>query len=39
MKGALGHYVFDAFSVEDEVWPVFSFSALTADPAFRSAAR
>ncbi len=39
MKGALGHYVFDAFSVEGEVWPIFSFSALTADPAFRSAAR
>ncbi len=39
MKGTLGHYVFDAFSVDDEVWPVFSFSALTADPAFRSAAR
>ncbi len=39
MKGALGRYVFDAFSVDDEMWPVFSLSALTADPAFRSAAR
>ncbi len=39
MTGALGRYVFDAFSVEDEVWPVFSLSALTADPAFRSAGR
>ncbi len=38
MKGALGQYVFDAFSVEGEIWPVFSLSALTADPAFRSAA-
>lgn len=39
MTGPLGRYVFDAFSVEDEVWPVFSLSALTADPAFRSAAQ
>ncbi len=38
MKGVLGQYVFDAFSVGDVVWPVFSVSALTADPAFRSAA-
>lgn len=37
MKGSLGRYVFDAFSVADGVWPVFSISALTADPAFRSA--
>ncbi len=37
MKGVLGQYVFDAFSVGDGVWPVFSMSALTADPAFRSA--
>ena len=39
MKGALGAYVYEAFSVEDEVWPVFSMSALAADPEFRSAAR
>ena len=38
MKGALGRYVYEAFSVEGEIWPVFSMSALTADPAFRSAA-
>lgn len=38
MKGALGKYVYDAFSVGGEIWPVFSISALTADPAFRSAA-
>lgn len=37
MKGVLGQYVFDAFSVGDGVWPVFSISALTADPVFRSA--
>lgn len=37
MKGVLGQYVFDAFSVGDGIWPVFSISALTADPAFRSA--
>ena len=38
MKGALGAYVYEAFSFEDEVWPVFSMSALSADPEFRSAA-
>lgn len=38
MKGALGAYVYEAFSLEDEVWPVFSMSALSADPEFRSAA-
>jgi len=39
MKGALGAYVYEAFSLDDEVWPVFSMSALAADPEFRSAAR
>ncbi len=39
MQGALGQYVFDAFSVDEEIWPVFSLSALAADPEFRSAAR
>lgn len=38
MKGALGAYVYEAFEVEDQVWPVFSMSALAADPNFRSAA-
>lgn len=38
MKGALGAYVYEAFSLGDEVWPVFSMSALSADPEFRSAA-
>jgi twitching motility protein PilI len=38
MKGALGAYVYEAFDVEDQVWPVFSMSALAADPNFRSAA-
>lgn len=39
MKGALGAYVYEAFSLDGEVWPVFSMSALSADPEFRSAAR
>lgn len=38
MKGTLGRYVYDAFSVDGELWPVFSMSGLTADPDFRSAA-
>lgn len=38
MKGALGAYVYEAFSVDGGVWPVFSLSALTADPEFRIAA-
>jgi len=38
MKGALGAYVYDAFSIEGHIWPVFSLSALTADPEFRVAA-
>jgi len=37
MKGALGAYVYEAFSLEDEVWPVFNMTALAADPEFRSA--
>jgi len=39
MKGAMGAYVYEAFSLDDEVWPVFSMSALAADPEFRSASR
>lgn len=38
MKGALGAYVYEAFNIEGQVWPVFSMSALAADPNFRSAA-
>jgi twitching motility protein PilI len=37
MKGALGAYVYEAFNLEGEVWPVFSMLALAADPEFRSA--
>jgi twitching motility protein PilI len=38
MRGALGAYVYDVFSVDGTLWPVFNFSALTADPQFRVAA-
>lgn len=38
MKGAMGAYVYDAFDVDGEVWPVISMHALAADPAFRAAA-
>jgi twitching motility protein PilI len=38
MKGALGAYVYEAFKVDGEIWPVISLGALVADPAFRSAA-
>ncbi len=38
MRGALGRHVYEAFSVGGEIWPVFSLSALAADPEFRSAA-
>jgi twitching motility protein PilI len=37
MKGALGAYVYEAFRLEGEIWPVMSMAALAADPAFRSA--
>ncbi|MCB1926084.1 MAG: purine-binding chemotaxis protein CheW [Gammaproteobacteria bacterium] len=39
MKGVLGAYVYDAFNVGGEVWPVFNMHALAADPGFRSAAQ
>ena len=39
MKGALGAYVYEAFKQDEQVWPVFSLTALAADPSFRSAAR
>jgi twitching motility protein PilI len=38
MKGSLGAYVYEAFTVGGETWPVLSMQALAADPAFRSAA-
>jgi len=38
MKGALGAYVYEAFDVDGEIWPVISMHALAADPAFRAAA-
>jgi twitching motility protein PilI len=38
IKGALGAYVYEAFSVGDSVFPVISMNALAADPEFRSAA-
>jgi hypothetical protein len=38
MKGVLGAYVYEAFSVDGGVWPVLSMHALAADPEFRSAA-
>lgn len=38
IKGALGAYVYEAFSLADEVFPVISMHALAADPEFRSAA-
>ncbi len=37
MKGALGAYVYEAFNFDDALWPVFSMSALAADPDFRKA--
>lgn len=39
MKGALGAYVYEAFDVGGEIWPVFNMNALAADPEFRGAAR
>ena len=38
MKGVLGAYVYEAFSVDGGMWPVLSMHALAADPEFRSAA-
>jgi len=38
MKGALGAYVYEAFNIDGTMWPVFSMTALAADPEFRSAA-
>ena len=38
LKGKLGAYVYDAFGLDDDVWPVLSMHALAADPEFRLAA-
>jgi len=38
VEGAIGAYVYDAFNVNGEIWPVFSMLALSVDPGFRSAA-
>ncbi len=38
MKGAIGAYVYEAFTVGEEVCPVVSMQALAADSEFRSAA-
>jgi hypothetical protein len=38
IKGELGAYVYEAFSLGNEVFPVISMQALAADPEFRSAA-
>ncbi len=38
VDGAIGEYVYDAFRLGREVWPVFNMSALAADPRFRTAA-
>jgi twitching motility protein PilI len=38
LKGGLGAYVYEAFDVGGEIWPVFNMHALAADPGFRSAA-
>ena len=38
VEGAIGAYVYDAFNIKGEIWPVFSMLALSVDPGFRSAA-
>jgi twitching motility protein PilI len=38
VEGAIGAYVYDAFDINGEIWPVFSMLALSVDPGFRSAA-
>lgn len=37
-EGALGKYVYDVFSLEDGVWPVFSMAGLANDSRFMAAA-
>jgi len=38
VSGNLGAYVYEAFGLDDNVWPVLSMHALAADPEFRLAA-
>lgn len=38
VEGAIGAYVYDAFNIDGEIWPIFSMLALSVDPGFRSAA-
>lgn len=39
MKGAIGAYVYEAFTIGSEVWPVFNMHVLAADVEFRNAAQ
>jgi len=38
LEGAVGAYVYEAFQIDRELWPVFNMRALTTDPNFVSAA-
>jgi twitching motility protein PilI len=38
VDGIAGAYVYDAYQVDDEFWPVFDIHALTSDPKFIAAA-
>jgi len=38
LEGSIGAYVYDAFQIGREIWPVFNMRALAADPRFKSAA-
>lgn len=38
MNGALGRFVFDAFAIDGDIWPVVSLAALVTDSEFRVAA-
>lgn len=38
LEGAVGAYVYEAFQIDRELWPVFNMRALATDPRFVSAA-
>ncbi len=38
LEGAVGAYVYEAFQIDRELWPVFNMRALATDPNFVSAA-
>lgn len=38
LEGAVGAYVYEAFQIDRELWPVFNMRALATDPKFVSAA-